>query len=242
MTNTTTNSGKAWAPDVQGFVAADVLPNLLISEITTVAGAVEGDEVSLRVPTVNDVDTEFVAEGAEFTEQEGALSEVVVNTHKVGALVIVSNELDRNSASDLLPGNWHAPLQQGQRRPTRQRSSASRHAERRRYHGWGSARGQPGRPVSSRVGDCGGRSECRLHLGRTVRYGRPRSLEGRDRLQRAAHGRAGALWASSPRHQRHASRQHPGWVYDCRRQRSRSGARSAQQRLRIQQGCRRDPR
>lgn len=100
--NTSTNSAKAWAPDVQAFAAEEVLPGLLINEITTVAGVVEGDEVSLRLPVVTDVDSEYVAEGDAFTEQDADLSEVVVHTHKVGSLVIVSNELDRNGAAGML--------------------------------------------------------------------------------------------------------------------------------------------
>lgn len=102
MTETTLTAGKGWAPDVKGFVASEVLPGLLITEITTVAGAVEGDEVALRVPYVGDVATELIAEGAPLTEQDASLHEVVVNTHKVGSLVVLSNELARNSGEGIL--------------------------------------------------------------------------------------------------------------------------------------------
>jgi HK97 family phage major capsid protein len=99
---TTENSDRAWAVDKQGFVAAEVLPDLLITKLSTVAGHVEGDAPALRVPYVDDLDADLVAEGDEFAEQTGTLSEVVVTTHKVGALAVVSNELKRNGADNPL--------------------------------------------------------------------------------------------------------------------------------------------
>lgn len=100
--NTSTSSARAWAVDRQAFVADDVLPDLLISKMSMVAGSIEGDEPALRVPYIDDLTADFIAEGATFTEQEGTFAEVAIHTHKVGTLVVVSNELKRNGAENPL--------------------------------------------------------------------------------------------------------------------------------------------
>lgn len=93
--DTTSNAG---AFSRQSFVAQDTLPDLLLPQMSLVAGSIEGDEPSLRVIYVDptNLNADFVAEGAAFDESGDVLSETVISTDKVGALVVVSNELHRN--------------------------------------------------------------------------------------------------------------------------------------------------
>ncbi|WP_161965015.1 phage major capsid protein [Ornithinimicrobium cerasi] len=91
------------------FVASDVLNDELLTKITTVAGAVEGDEPSLLVGYTPDVGAAFYAEGQEITAQTPTLGQWEVKTHKVAALVNVTNELDR-------AGNAGNVLAEGMRR------------------------------------------------------------------------------------------------------------------------------
>jgi len=89
---TTDTSAKAWSPDVQAFAAADVIPEALILQTSTVAGSIEGDEPAVRVAYVDDADAQFTSEGADIPEAEPTLSEVLVHTGKVTLLVRVSRE------------------------------------------------------------------------------------------------------------------------------------------------------
>ena len=66
----TTSTAKAWAPDIVTFPAADVVPDLLLLQCSTVAGAIQGDEPALRVPYIDDDTATFVAEGAEIDRAE----------------------------------------------------------------------------------------------------------------------------------------------------------------------------
>lgn len=88
----TTSTAKAWAPDIVTFPAADVVPDLLLLQCSTVAGAIQGDEPALRVPFIDDDSATFVAEGAEIDEAEPTLSEITVHTAKLAQLVRVSRE------------------------------------------------------------------------------------------------------------------------------------------------------
>ncbi|WP_127783256.1 phage major capsid protein [Rhodococcus sp. X156] len=100
---TTRTSSPAWSMDVRGFPAVDVVPDALILQASTVAGAVEGDDVAVRVPYANDATAQFVAEGADIAEADPELAEVVVMTGKVAQLVRVSREqLAQADASTLL--------------------------------------------------------------------------------------------------------------------------------------------
>lgn len=98
-TETTTTSARAWAPDVTTFAAADVIPEALILQCSTVSGQIEGDDPALRVAYVDDASAEFVAEAAEITEANPALNEVLVYTGKVSQLIRLSAEQYRQAGT-----------------------------------------------------------------------------------------------------------------------------------------------
>lgn len=89
---TTTDTAKAWSPDITAFAAQDIIPEALVLTTSTVAGSIEGDEPAVRVAYVDDADAQFTAEGADIPEAEPTLSEVLVHTGKVTLLVRVSRE------------------------------------------------------------------------------------------------------------------------------------------------------
>ncbi|PPJ18430.1 phage major capsid protein [Nocardia nova] len=91
-TQTTTNSGKAWAPDVTYVAPEDAIPEALIIAAATKGGTVEGDAPSVRVTYVDDDEAQFTAEGAEIPESDPDLSEALVHTSKVTQLVRLSRE------------------------------------------------------------------------------------------------------------------------------------------------------
>lgn len=90
--HTTTNSAKAWAPDVSTFAAADVVPDALIMQTSTVLGSVEGDAPLVRVGYVDDAAVQITAEGEVIPEAEPELAEVTVATSKVTQMLRVSRE------------------------------------------------------------------------------------------------------------------------------------------------------
>lgn len=91
-TQTTATSAVAWSPDVQAIAPGDAVPDALILQTSTVAGAVEGDAPAVRCMYVDDDDAQFVAEGAEIPEADPDLAEVLVYTGKVSQLVRLSRE------------------------------------------------------------------------------------------------------------------------------------------------------
>lgn len=91
-TQTTTTSEYAWRPDQTAFHAADVIPEALILQTSTVSGQIDGDKPSLHVAYVDDADAEFVAEAAEIDESDPAMAEVIVHTGKISQLVKLSRE------------------------------------------------------------------------------------------------------------------------------------------------------
>jgi HK97 family phage major capsid protein len=92
FTATTTNSDKAWAPDVTAFAPVDAVPDALILQCSTVSGEVNGDEPVMRVGYVADDEAVFKAEGAALDEGTPDLAEVLVHTAKVTQLVRLSSE------------------------------------------------------------------------------------------------------------------------------------------------------
>ncbi|ETZ54629.1 phage major capsid protein [Mycobacterium avium subsp. hominissuis] len=92
-TITTTTTDFPWRPDTTSFAPVDAVPSALILQTSTVAGVVNGDEPAVRVAYVADsADADYVAEGAEFTDSEPDLDEVIIKTRKIGRLVKVSRE------------------------------------------------------------------------------------------------------------------------------------------------------
>ena len=92
-TITTPGADQAWRPDIHVFAPADVLPDALYLSATLHSGNVEGDAPSVRVAFVKDADSAaFVAEGAEISEDDPDLDEVVVHTRKLARLIRISRE------------------------------------------------------------------------------------------------------------------------------------------------------
>lgn len=92
MTIKTQNTATAWSPDVTKMSAADVIPDALVLQTSTVAGRIEGDEPALRVAYVDDAPAGFEPEGELIPEVDPGLSETVVHTGKVAQLVRLSRE------------------------------------------------------------------------------------------------------------------------------------------------------
>ena len=92
MAINTTNTPRAWSPDIHVFEPGDVIGDALVLTHSTVAGQIEGDEPVVRVAYVDDAAADFVAEGAEIPEDDPTLSEATVATGKVATLVRVSRE------------------------------------------------------------------------------------------------------------------------------------------------------
>ncbi|WP_280182782.1 phage major capsid protein [Nocardia cyriacigeorgica] len=100
-TETTNTSAKAWAPDITTFAPTDAVPDALILETSTIAGAVEGDAPVVRVAYVDDDEAQFTAEGAEIPEADPGLSEALVHTAKVTQLVRLSREQYSQAGTEL---------------------------------------------------------------------------------------------------------------------------------------------
>ncbi len=105
MANITTSTTPAgWSPDVIAYTAAEVIPEALILQTSTVVGNIEGDAPAVRVPWVAADDTVgFVDEGAPIPESAGTYSETVVRTGKIATLGKFSREqLEQPNAAQLV--------------------------------------------------------------------------------------------------------------------------------------------
>lgn len=94
MTVQSTNQLKGLYPD-KVFAYTEAVPEALISNplVATVAGQIEGDAPTVRVPYIKtDPTTGYVKEGEEITDGGGALDEVLINTGKIATIVKQSNE------------------------------------------------------------------------------------------------------------------------------------------------------
>lgn len=92
FTHTTATSAPAFRPDLFEFSPVDVIPEALILQLSTVAGAVEGDEPSVHVGYIDDATAVFKAEGADLDEAQPGLNEVTIHTAKLTQLVRLSRE------------------------------------------------------------------------------------------------------------------------------------------------------
>lgn len=91
--NTTLTTAKAWHPDVQGFLPADVVPTALIMQASTVVGSIEGDEPAVRVPFISSMSKPgFVPEGEPIPEGTGVLDEAILRTGKLATIGRFSRE------------------------------------------------------------------------------------------------------------------------------------------------------
>ena len=103
MPTTTTAGPKGLYPDFT-FIAREVLPDALLYQLATIAGAIQGDEPAIRVPyIVTDPTPGFVAEGDEIAVDEPELDEVLVRTSKLAHIMRQTNESAASlDASELL--------------------------------------------------------------------------------------------------------------------------------------------
>lgn len=92
FTATTANSAYPFRPDQTVFAAVDVVPDALLMSCSTIAGAIEGDQPSVRCGYLVDDEATFVAEASEIPEAEPSLAECVVYTAKASQLIRVSRE------------------------------------------------------------------------------------------------------------------------------------------------------
>lgn len=99
FTVATSNSASAWRPDTYSFLAADVLPDALILQCSTVAGEIIGDAPSLKVAYITDDDADFVSEGSPIPEGDPTLSEAVVFSSKVSKLLRITSEQYRQAGT-----------------------------------------------------------------------------------------------------------------------------------------------
>lgn len=92
-TITTNTAAYPWRPDETFFPAADVVPQALILQTSTVAGSIDGDQPSVRVAYVDDDESaDYYAEAEEITESAPALAERVIQTKKLARRVVLSSE------------------------------------------------------------------------------------------------------------------------------------------------------
>ena len=92
-TITTSTSAYPWRPDETFFPAADVVPEALILQTSTVAGSIDGDQPSVRVAYVDDDESaDYYAEAEEITESAPTLAERVIQTKKLARRVVLSSE------------------------------------------------------------------------------------------------------------------------------------------------------
>jgi len=97
---TTTDAAFSWRPDFVATAALDAVPDALVLQTSTVAGRVDGDEPTVRVPYVAaDGDAGFVREGAPIPVSSPTLAECVVRTGKVADLNQFSREQFRQAGA-----------------------------------------------------------------------------------------------------------------------------------------------
>lgn len=93
MTLTTATADYPWRPDSTFFSPPDVVPDALLLQCSTVAGAIEGDTPSVRVAYVTDAESAgYVSEAAEINSDEPDLDEVVLHSKRIARLVTLSTQ------------------------------------------------------------------------------------------------------------------------------------------------------
>ncbi len=92
-TITTGTAAYPWRPDETFFPAADVVPEALILQTSTVAGSIDGDQPAVRVAYVDDDESaDYYAEAELIDEAPPTLAERVIQTKKLARRVVLSNE------------------------------------------------------------------------------------------------------------------------------------------------------
>lgn len=98
MTLTTATADYAWRPDSTFFSAPDIIPDALLLQCSTVAGAIEGDTPSVRVAFVTDSESAgYVSESVAITSDEPDLDEVVLHAKRIARLVTLSTQQYRQT-------------------------------------------------------------------------------------------------------------------------------------------------
>lgn len=106
MAVTTLIDNKAAFPDQTTIEPLQAIPGALVLTQSTVSGSVQGDQPSVRIAYVDeDPDPDVVAEGGDIDAKDPKLSELVVTTHKVGIITVVSNEAYSYQNATRLLGN-----------------------------------------------------------------------------------------------------------------------------------------
>lgn len=94
-----TNQLKSFYPDAT-FDPGEIVPDALILSIATVTQGIEGDSTSVRVPYVKtDPTSGFTPEGADITESDPELDEIIVKTNKIAVLTKQSREAMTHATS-----------------------------------------------------------------------------------------------------------------------------------------------
>jgi len=88
----TTNSARAFSPDVQWIQPLDAIPTALLLQCATHVGTVEGDAPAVRVGYITDDNAAFVNEGAIIPASEDKLDEILIYTRKLAKLSALSKE------------------------------------------------------------------------------------------------------------------------------------------------------
>lgn len=92
-TITTGTAAYPWRPDETFFPAADVVPQSLILQTSTVAGSIDGDQPSVRVAYVDDDESaDYYAEAELIDESAPVLAERIIQTKKLARRVVLSSE------------------------------------------------------------------------------------------------------------------------------------------------------
>ncbi len=99
FTAATTNSASAWRPDLYTFAPADVVPDALVNQCTTVAGSIEGDAPVVKVAYIDDDAADFVAEGSTIPEAQPDLAEATIHTGKIAQNLRITNEQYRQAGT-----------------------------------------------------------------------------------------------------------------------------------------------
>lgn len=97
-TLTTSTADYAWRPDSTFFTPADVIPDALLLQCSTIAGSIEGDQPSIRCAYVVDAESAaYVNEAATIDSDEPTLDEVVLHAKRISRLVTLSTQQYRQT-------------------------------------------------------------------------------------------------------------------------------------------------
>jgi HK97 family phage major capsid protein len=88
----TPTSAWAFRPDIPTFHVADIVPDAIIMQCSTISGVIQGDAPSVRVGYVVDDDADFVDEAAPTPQSTSELAEVEIYTKRISQFEKISRE------------------------------------------------------------------------------------------------------------------------------------------------------